>query len=278
MSDKPAKIETHGDQSPGYVGGNFTVTKTIVQQCQQSRRKTWRPLDEIDYPAIVNDEDRRNKYTFQLALHLHRAFSNSGYTAFTGLVGLREAPMPDDADPIPVYCLVTHRSEFTGALRKTWKYLYNPNIATDDKEKLQADLNAQAGHLFKTWSVDLSLPFANRQVAVHFVYDPDSQRIYIGPPPHASTTPASYPDKLRTTSELFAFLSAIIGAPAVLLGDIKCITSYYPLFKVAIDLLDHRPLLRDRIRVNVNDCEEWDYINPIADEEVGRYSQEPGEP
>lgn len=267
------RITTHGDLSPGAVGGDYKVTQTIVNQRAEARRKTWRMLDEIDYPALVDDEDRRTKYTLQLALQLHRTFQSEGYTAFTSFLSLREAPIPEIDQKTPVYCLVTHRAEFSGALRHSWKFLHNPTIPKEKKQAHQDELNAQIGELLQTWSFDLRPPFAERLVATQFTYDPDSRRIAIGPPPHMSTAPDSFPDNVRTTSELLAFLSAVTGNPMVYLGDTECITSHYPLFKLAIALLDNKAWQLECLRVNADDPEEWDYINPAADAEVGRYKK-----
>lgn len=266
-------VTTHGDLSPGIVGGDYKVTQTIVNQRVETRRKSWRMLDEIDYPALVDDEERRAKYAFQLALHLHRTFQSQGYTAFTSFMSLREAPIPETDKKTPVYCLITHRSEFSGSLRHSWKFLHNPSIPMEQRQAHQDELNAQVGDLLRTWSFDLRPPFVDRLVATQFIYDPDSHRIAIGPPPHTSTAPDSYPDKVRTTSELLVLLSAITGNPMVYWGDTACISSHYPLFKLVFAVFDNKAWQPDCVRVNVHDPEEWDYINPAADAEVGRYDE-----
>lgn len=274
MSDDRKQIETHGDLSPGYVGGDFKVNQTIVNQHADIMRRQWRGLDEIDYPALADNEERRAKYTYQLALHLRRAFKDCGYVSFSSLVSLRETKIDAQDDPIALYCLVTHQVPFSGALRHTWKYLWNPRGDKRAQQAYQDELNEEITQLIGTWSFDIRLALVDRLLATQFTYDPDARRITIGPPPVSSTTPADYPEKVRTTSELLAFLSCVTGSPFMNLGDIACITSHYPLFKLALELLDHRSWELDRVRVNTLDCEEWDYINTAADAEVGRYAAE----
>ena len=53
MAKSGNKIETHGNLSPGIVHGDFKVNQTIVQQYHPTQTKRWRPLDEVDYPALV---------------------------------------------------------------------------------------------------------------------------------------------------------------------------------------------------------------------------------
>lgn len=131
MRKRNNKIETYGDQSPGYVAGDFRVDQTIVHQYKEAKQKQWRMLDEIAYPALEDNEDRRTKYAAQLALHLHRAFKDSGYTQFVSLVSLRQEKV--EKDIIPIYILISHQVKFTGALRKSWKYLWNPTIAAESR-------------------------------------------------------------------------------------------------------------------------------------------------
>lgn len=271
MSEPKYRIETHGDQSPGYVAGDFTVNKTIVRQYNKARKKKWRPLDEINYPPPEDNDDCRRKYLGLLALHLHRAFKDSGYTQFVSLARLAQAKINEDL--VTVYSLVSHQVKFTGALRRTLKYLWNRNIAVELRQKCQDDLNAELCTLRESWSFKVDLPFVNRFIPVQFAYDPDAHKIAIGPPPIVSTTPAEYPDKVRTTSELLTFLSSLLGSPFCNMGDIAWVKSYYPLFKLCLELLDTKAFRMDRIRINAENCEEWDYINTAADIEVRRYTE-----
>ena len=273
MNNKSGKIETHGDLSPGYVAGDFKITQTIVHQRTDLLRKQWRGLDEIDYPALTDNEERRAKYGYQLALHLHRAFKEQGYTSFNSLISVRKTNIKEYNHPISIYCLVTHQALFSGALRHTWKFLWNPRGEKKAQQAHQDELNEEINRLFSTWSFNISLAFIDRLLVTQFTYDPEARRISIGPPSFASATPADYPDKVRTTSELLAFLSSVIGSPYVNFGDIACITSHYPLFKLALELLDNQGFWLERIRINVEQCEEWDYINTEADIEVGKYSE-----
>lgn len=126
MSDDSKRIETHGDQSPGQVGRDYIVNlnQTFVDKRAEIARKQWRALDEIYYPALVDNQERRQRYASQLLIHLHRAFKDSGYVSFTSLVCLAQRKLEGQDDLSPGYSLVTHQTRFTGALRKTWNFLW----------------------------------------------------------------------------------------------------------------------------------------------------------
>jgi len=271
MKNEKISIETHGDQSPGYVAGNFTVNQTIVHQYKESKKKQWRELDEITYPAIIDDQERRMKYGVQLAFHLHRTFKETGYIRFVSLFSLKKVEVKDDIHPI--YDLFSHQVRFIGSLRETWKYLWESSLPEDPRRKYQEDLNKELMNLYETWSLDLRMPFVERLAPWLFIYDPDGKKISITVPPFISTNPSEYPDKLRTTSEMLTLLTAIIRSPIVDFGNLSCIRSHYPLFKLFLELLDNKSWEPAKIRINAADYEEWDYINLAADNEVGRYSQ-----
>lgn len=266
---KSYKIKTSGDQSPGYVAGDFKVNKTILHQSEKFKQKRWRTLDLINYPAVVDNEDRRKKYAGQLVLHLHRAFKDVGYTRFVSLLELRQKKVGKDLGPC--YSLTSHQVKFTGALRKSWRYLWNPEIAPESRQRYQNYMNVDFSTLSEGWSSDIGLLFVDTPMAHQFTYDPDTRKISITPPPILSTAPSEYPDKVRTTSELLTFLSVLTRSSIAFLGDIACITSHYPLFKLMLEIVDNREWKPARIRINVENCEEWDYINTDADIEVRRY-------
>jgi len=267
---KGKKIETHGDLSPGIVKGDFKVNQTIVRQYNVAKKKRWRQLDEVVYPAIEDTHERRGIYASHLALHLHRTFKSKGYMRFSCLFGIHHGVA--EGDPCPYYNLISNQANFTGSLRSTWKTLWNPNVPLHEREELQNQLNTELMSLGQSWALSLNLPFAERLVACQFIYDGDGRKITIGPPDVSSTNPGDYPDKLHTTSELLTFLSVITGSQLVIWDDIDFITSHYPLFKLALEVLDRNGWRPSHIRVNVEDYEEWDYINPAADTEVRHYS------
>jgi len=65
------KIVTHGDQSPGYVAGNYSINQTIVNQYEETNIKKWRQLAEHWYPK----KGRPIKFLF---------YENAGHLLFEG--------------------------------------------------------------------------------------------------------------------------------------------------------------------------------------------------
>jgi hypothetical protein len=255
---------------------NIEVNQTISIQRRTASRKQWKNLDIVDYLAIVDDEERREKYAYQLVLYLHRCFKDKGYTSFTGLMRLEQIE-DKDGHKSPIYELVSHQVTFTGALRKDWKLLWIPGDEKKEERKraLQSELNKELLELVQTWTINCSIPLNEKLSAVQFTYDPEACKIEIGEPQFSSTAPDDYPGKVKTTSELLVLLSAVLSSSFIInMGNLACANSSYPLFKLWAEILDNHCWKLNHIRVNVADIEEWDYINTAADIEISNFDEE----
>ena len=246
------------------------ASAAIIREYEKTQRKRWRELDELIYPAYEDDKECRGGYFNQICAYLHRSFGQRGYQDFVNLWQVGELDIEGEA--VPSYSLLGHQANFTGTARESWKYLWNPEIPKEKRQKFQDDLHTEITDLHQTWSLSIRLPLTNDLTAVRFVYDPDGRRISIGPPSVVSTSPGDYADKVHNTSELFCFLAAMIDQPVVFLGNLAWASSHYPLYKTVVDILDHGHISLERVRVNVDDPEDWDYINVKVDDEVRAYS------
>jgi hypothetical protein len=61
-------------------------------------------------------------------------------------------------------------------------------------------------------------------------------------------------------------LTAISQSDTLLLRNIETVLRSYPLSKLFLDLMDSHTFNIANVRINTADFEEWDYINPTADE------------
>ena len=268
------KIATHGDQSPGYVRGNYIINQTIVKQYKETNIKKWRQLAEHNYPADELNHYWLSRYLSQQVLHLNRTFKGSGYNDFVGV--LRFTKVESEGDKIPVICLISHESRFIGAIRSSFIILHSTTVDIQSRKTYQDELNAELSDLIATWAVNVNIrpdTIADEDlIPLHFIYDPDDRRISVSVPDVVSTEPTDYPDKLRTTSELLTFLACILKSNVSTL-DMGYVHSYYPLTKLIIEFIDNRSFRWDKIRINVKDNENWDYIDTKYDAEVRRYSK-----
>ena len=269
---KKIDINTSGNQSPGIVKGDFTINQTIINNYNLNLKKKWRKLDEVSFPAIKDDEDKRIKYLAQLVVHLHRAFKNDGYIEFSGFHQIRMHEFSNikehykiDSDIAPTYWFISHQTKFIGELRKSGSYYWNREISLDKRKLYLEEIGEEIDYLFNTWAIDLQMGFSNKLIAWHFIYDPDARRIFIGSPPVHSTEIDNYPNNLETTTELLPFLSALNLSKFINFGDINGVFSNYPLLKLYCDILDNNGWNFENLRINANNQEEWDYINKSID-------------
>jgi hypothetical protein len=135
------------------------------------------------------------------------------------------------------------------------------------QEQLKRDDAAAAARL-DGWTVEALLGRCDRYRAVRCVYDPDAKRIKLNCRSLA-LDPAEYEHHLEITSEVLEFLSAIPQAPVL---DLKLhwYSGNQKLHKIIWDLLDHKAADWDKLRVAVDDDEEWDYQNLAFDHECRR--------
>jgi hypothetical protein len=266
MNDREIKIETQGECSPGIVTGNFKVTKTIINHYNTSTRKRWKKLDKFFSPVVVDSEGQRQNYLGHLVVHLHRVFRESGYIRFVNLfcVGISEPTH------LPGYYLISHQTKYVGAIKQSRKYILNPKIPLASRQEYQESINKDLRDL-SAWSIEIKIFFTDDLSPLEFIYDPDAHKIKIATCSVVPSDPTEYPEKVRTTSELLTFIASLARSQIVTCQDWTCIESYYPLYKLYMYFMDNQSYNIDNIQVNVEDCEEWDYINTDFDVEVQKY-------
>ena len=253
-------------------GGKALVVHTLIgdvhinaEAIQESKRKTWRQLSSFTYPSQRLEHDLKANYPGHLTVQLHRTFREAGYTAFTGILSIAEETVMNME--ISSITLTTNQAPYLGAIHTSLKQLWDVNR---DRLALQSAINAELKDLYDNWVVSVRIARDPGPIAYQFMYDPDARKILIAPHERISTAPSEYPDKASTTSELLMLVTAVLRSEYMMAGDIETILHSYPLSKLFIELMDKRTVDLDRVRVNADDVEEWDYINPAADEEFKR--------
>jgi hypothetical protein len=248
--------------------GDVVINPIFIQQHHEVKRKIWRELIQFDYPSQTLDHDLSGNYAAHLIVQLHRTFRDTGYTEFTSLISLATKSVMDNE--VWVISLLSHQAKFVGAIHSAVRVLWNAN---PDRAAFQEALNDELRQLFAQWNIHCELSRDRGPVAYRFIYDPDGRSISIRPHDQPSTQPSDYPQQLAITSELLVLCSAVLNSAnsSLLLGDIGIAQSSYSLTKLILHLLDSHSLELRRIRVNVNEPEEWDYLNPDADIEFGKH-------
>ncbi|MFY9558777.1 MAG: hypothetical protein WAQ52_00950 [Terriglobales bacterium] len=250
-------------------GGKALVVHTLIgdviikqEIIQAAKRKTWRPLAVFSYPTQNLEHDLPTNYQAHLALQMHKIFKSKGYTQFTGIITIRTQNVSNLQ--VAVINLVTNQHAYVGAIHNAVKQLWDVNR---DRVALQNALNTELKELYQDWTIDICLFSDARPVAYRFTYDPEAHRISILAHENTSAAPDDYPDRVSCTGELFPLLAAILRSEGFLVaGNLETVLHSYPLSKLFLELLDTHSCDANNVRVNVDDVEDWDYINPAADE------------
>jgi len=248
------------------------VNKTTIQQYQQSKRKNWRELELVVYPTWDLERDLATNYPVHLIVALHRAFAGQGYTAFTSEINIEDRK--NEEGEYKAIVLISHQIKFLRELRAIWKSLWDPRFPIEERKAIQERENQESLALQKSWQLDLRLLPTNQKLPYEFVYDADGRSISIRPHSSAPISPDEYPDKLRRTSELLLFLNVLQRGNILLTYDISTVNHYYPLAKLMLNILDREAINLGKVRINADDYEEWDYLNPQADLEIQRVSSQ----
>lgn len=266
------EIRTYGNSSPGIVQGDFVINQTTVNQYREVQRKNWRPLAVGRWATLaeVSEENSLSLLSSDMADALHETYGNKGYTAFTAL--LSGTLSKRKGHTVRVYEVTCHKAPFCNALEHSRReYLARLKAAKQrghHEQEKQKILDELASSPLQGWRIESELLTGKTLQAVNLRLDPDAKHIAIKCFRNSSTNLAEYPEHLRRTSELLEWLAATLTTKVVDLGDVQWLMENYRMQKLLFNLLDNKVLYPAKIRVNVTDDEEWDYVNPKWDAEV----------
>jgi hypothetical protein len=257
-------------QSGGKAVSAHTIIGDVILQQDAIRaatRKTWRPLSRFVYPSQNLAHDLKTNYPGHLIAQLHETFQDSGYTTFSGMISIAPQTSISGTAFSPI-TLISNQPKYLGAIQASVAQMWNENL---DRKALQEELNSQLRDLHQNWAVRVNIHSIEELIAYEFIYDPDRRVITILPYDAVSGAPSEYPYKVSCTRELLMLLVAVSRSTILNSGNLETVLSSYPLSKLFLDILDDKTFDMDRIRVNSSDLEEWDYVNPSADEEFKQY-------
>lgn len=272
MRKKSQQIETQGNMSPGYVGRDFIINQTIIDQYNSSQRKKWRQLEHAYCPVLQDNSNFRVGFLQHIAIALHNTFLNNGYTRFVN--NLRTFKEVINDNELVFYELVSHQPTFCEQLRREYSKSIERILDIKEKgdindlENLKKEFIERWNSYFYDWKLSHKVIFSNDWMPTEFIYDPATKQITIQAIDILTANPKDYEEGITTTSELFQFIASVIKLPIIYLGDFVWLKENYPLMKLFIEISDNQQYRLDRVRVNAHDYEEWDYVNRDFDEEV----------
>jgi hypothetical protein len=267
-----ANVSTSGNYSPGIVYGNF-INQTVVKQEAVAKRRTWRALDSATFPPL-GDTKAAKLAVWDSFLHtVAEMYGQQPYTEFTILVNADEVVI--EGEQVPRYVVVSYQPGLCSNALKEYRQfvqLYHawrnaqPGEARTTLEQEQKKRKAR----LQEWSPSIQVPSSPSWTPIQCICDGAGKRLTLHVVPKPSLAPTDYPDHLATSRELLQFLGSYSNLNLAFVGNAGWAANNYSLMKLTIAVLD-RNLDMGRVRIAVDDPNEWDYINGEFDEEVRRF-------
>ena len=256
-------------------GGKVVVVHTVAgdlvlnsDAIAHAARKQWRELSWTSFLSTNLETDMRLTCPRHWVVALRDTFRDAGFTSFTMVVSVQSERSVERLgqtltfSPIDV---VSHKAEFVGAMKALIRGSLDPE--TENRRKHVDAANTTLAEL-KGWDVSVQTHKGIDTVPYSCEYNPDMRTIKIHPHETLSTDPNDYPQKLSLTSELLALLATLIHSEVVILNAPLSALDAYPVAKLFLDVIDNKTCDYNQVRVNVEDDEEWDYLNPAVDDEL----------
>lgn len=244
------------------------ITQQIAGQAATKMRKTWRGLAHLQVPMAggINELSDRLFLT-ELFMSLSRTFRHRPYTQFTGI--LRHVDLDVRGQVVSAYYLLCHQIEFCEAVRSATRrhlQLWNAKKQNPEAwEKAKQDEQRAVETFNVEWKTIASFDLSRQWMPLEFIVDSAKKVLSIESLP-LSLDPSDYGSGITSTSELLRFLASFANVgPVAFFGDAAWYNDDYSLLKVWADLIDHHRIDIDRVRINAEDYEEWDYLNSAVD-------------
>ena len=261
----------------GKVEGNVTIqgASTVPRWLEERRRKKWRNLERCLHLVSQDREESRAAYAMELAICLHKTFSQTGYVRFEGMLQLSE--MPAEGQRFQVYELCCHQIEFCTMANQRENQWIDTVLAirqhgADSQGRSWTEARAngiqEIESFEKEWKLGLNLSVTTRFLPVEFIYDPSAKRVIVETSTRLSANPDHYPNRVTTTSEALHYIASMANGSIGVFDDIFNPSKLnYPLLGLVFSAHDEG-LTLDNFVINADNYEEWDYTNPIFDNEL----------
>lgn len=206
----------------------------------------WRPIPNVRYDIDIESEDAVRKaflrITLCLNLALEETFAGTKYKKFAILCSTI------DEDGKPTFELTCHEVEFMSNFERFMDGYYS-------KEDAENKVNSMVDKFTRV----IDKFHIERLFAASVVYDEQAKIISLGETPlHMEIT---------TTSGLLFHISNMVNSHFIVDPD-GLIFEHYPLTKFIAFNLDTDRIDVSKIRINVDNYEDWDFYYPEYEREV----------
>jgi hypothetical protein len=259
------------------VGGSIQISDVTIQIYKSEQKKLhaieWRGLEHVQIPNLSDSENARAVLCSDIRNALRISFGEA-YKKFTVLFQVQRASV--EGESVFFYIINCHQAKFASMLRQAAFERFKKILAIkslDEVAQAEArqryrDTIAEEEKAWKNWTLRAKIAFTSNLSALEITYDPQTLEVSIVDVENYSLNPADYRQHLSTTSELMRYLASVAKIKVGFTGNIEWAINDFRLMKVLVSVLDRDPIELDRISVNVDNYEEWDYFNPKFEEEV----------
>jgi len=238
-------------------------------------RKRWRPLGATHYRTFRATRNSWDGFFQTLLIAATEAFAQEPYAQFSVLLGV-EMIRKEEASviafdvfaPYASFCAALDREQ--ARLVDMVKLVNESEVDSPERRAMRDQEAERLAAFHKAWSVRWQPPESRRALCMHLTVDSESRSATLEEAPVVSTDPADYPDHVTTTSEVLAYTAAKLTS-FIAVSNLDWIANNYPLMKLTAYAMDHQATPMDQFRVNVADAEEWDFVYPAFDTEIGKY-------
>ncbi|MCU1267208.1 MAG: divergent domain protein [Acidobacteria bacterium] len=246
-----------------------------TNELEFATRKKWRGLEQCLAPASIASEQSIIGYGTELAICLHETFCKTGYEQFNGMLRFDEMRVSDQ--PYRIYNLVCHQIGFCAVVNQR-ETTTMETVATikesglDAKgrnwEKAREAMVREVEAFEREWNIAINLVVSEKFLPVEFVYDPVTKRISVTTLRILSGNPDDYSNKVTTTSEVLHYIAAMANGRIGVFDDFfDPAKQNYPLLKLVF-AASKAEFDLNSLRINVDDYEEWDYLNPAFNDKL----------
>lgn len=264
--------KTSGDNSPLIVMGDYKVaiTQRIREESKAKAKRRWKEVGSALFPGMsLSPEIHANFVQFML-IALHRAFHTEDFIRFVSVIYTRQEVR--NGETVNLFQVICPYDQFCNQLQTLGRKMIEQIMALqelnlDEREARIVTLKGETITELQRLDQEFGLYFPQRSIGAEptpyqCTYQRNSRRIEIKEL-KSSADFSTYDNGLEDTDGALRFIASAPATP-VLHIDIDAFPSGASKFRLLTATLD-KTLDFDKLRISVDDPEEWDYKNDMFD-------------
>lgn len=273
LNVKDAK--TFGDNSPLVVMGDYRVeiTQQIREESRVKAKKRWKEIGSAVFPGMSLSPAIHANFFQMMLIALHREFHAEAFVRFVSVIYTRQEVR--NGQTINLFQVICPHDQFCNQLQTMGRKMIEQTMALeglspDERQAriitLKDETIKEIHHLDQEFGLYYpQTHFSAEPTAYQCTYQRTSKRIEIKALKQ-STDWSTYDDGLETTDGVLRFIASAASAHFLHI-DMDAFPSGASKFRLLMATLD-KTLDFDKLRISVDDPEEWDFKNDSFDREA----------